>query len=54
MSVVIEVSGGVVVNVMGADDYVIVDWDAIDEGIEKPELPKGYVYNEYECGVEEE
>lgn len=43
--VVIEVYGGVVQAVHGVDDYVIVDWDMIKEGFDKPELPKGYVYN---------
>lgn len=45
MSVVIEVAGGVVVNVLGADDVVIVDWDAIELGDNAPALPPGYVYN---------
>lgn len=47
MSVIIEVSGGSVVNVIGAEDVVIVDWDAIELGDEAPELPEGYVYNGY-------
>jgi hypothetical protein len=46
MSIVVEVSGGVVVNVLGTDDFVIVDWDAIAVGGNMPDLPDGYVYND--------
>lgn len=51
--VVIEVEGGCVVAVHGVDAYVIVDWDQVSEGWPKPELPKGYRYNEENDWVEE-
>jgi len=40
---VIEVSGGVVAQVFGCDDYIVVDRDT---GEELPELPEGYAYDD--------